>query len=521
MAKRLNPHAQGLIDAMKAQGACAKRNSPPRRPRDQGDGDPAQDPPEVRQRGPEKYEPGDAYEGDVAVATATPSTGLATTCLAGLQPRPVRWLVPGYIPLGKLVLIAGDGGHGKSSFTLDLAACLTTGRPCMGLDYPDPMTGEVLLVGCEDDHEDTVVPRLLSAGADRSKIYRVDGLRGPDDKPAPFNLSHFQQLKAELEHRPEVRLVVIDPAGAYIGRTGVDEHTDADLRALLDPLAKVAADRRVTVLLVKHLVKGATAKAVHKVSGSAAYCNAVRAAFLVAPSESDEVLKVFLPLKFNLGPRPKGISYQLAALEEWHRNAVLDLCPALQAEDREALGKQLFRLEWKGAVDTDANDLMAKAAQRHQGPNKVEQTVEWLKSFLNGYAWPDKEVEAAAKRAGFTVDNYQKAKARLRGADPRLNSSNRGIFQGAWWVGFGKREDWKLRPAKTGTPETPESPESPDNGESPAILPLRGLENGPPGPLCGDSGASGEWAAGEDEPRDLEQWFKDHNLHGPYGEDHP
>src|SRR5262249_30264463 len=61
--------------------------------------------------------------------------GLATTCLASIQPIPVRWLVPGYLPLGKLMLLAGDGGHGKSTLTLDLAANLTTGRPCLGLEY--------------------------------------------------------------------------------------------------------------------------------------------------------------------------------------------------------------------------------------------------------------------------------------------------------------------------------------------------------------------------------------------------
>src|SRR5207244_482487 len=119
-------------------------------------------------------------------APAAPApTGLVTTCLATVQPRPVHWLVPGHLPLGKLVLQA----------------------------------------------------------------------------------------------RPEGRLVVVDPAGAYIGKSGIDDHKDSDLRALLGPLAELAARHAVTILLVKHLNKGVTAKAVHKVGGSVGYVNAVRAAF--------------------------------------------------------------------------------------------------------------------------------------------------------------------------------------------------------------------------------------------------
>src|SRR5262249_47420995 len=86
--------------------------------------------------------------------------GLDTTCLATIRPMPVKWLIPNYFPLGKLVLIAGDGGHGKSSITLDTAARLTTGRPCLGLQYNAMSPSDVLIISCEDDYEDTVVPRL-------------------------------------------------------------------------------------------------------------------------------------------------------------------------------------------------------------------------------------------------------------------------------------------------------------------------------------------------------------------------
>src|SRR5262249_34453716 len=124
---------------------------------------------------------------------------LATTRLDGVKPLSVRYLVPGYIPRGKLVLLAGDGGHGKSLITLHLIACLTTGRPCFGLEYEPLPPCEALIVCCEDDYGDTVVPRLIAAGADLSKVYSVDGVKSKDGKPTPFSLAHYEAVERELE----------------------------------------------------------------------------------------------------------------------------------------------------------------------------------------------------------------------------------------------------------------------------------------------------------------------------------
>ncbi len=391
---------------------------------------------------------------DASPEQATP--GLVTTCLADVRPQPLRWLVPGYLPLGKLVLIAGDGGHGKSSLTLHLAAVLSRGRPAFGLAYPGALSGETLLIQCEDDAADTVVPRLLAAGADLSCVHQLEGTRGADGKVAPFCLAHYRQLEEELQRRPRVRLVVIDPAGAYVSPSGVDDHKDSELRALLGPLAVLAARRRVTVLLVKHLVKGATDKAVHRVSGSAGYVNSVRAAFVVAPEPDRPECKLFLPLKFNLGPRPAGLGFRLHALEGEEQRAVLSAYGAhLGDEDRAQLAQQLFRTEWSGAVEDTADAVFAAARRGDRDQSKVEKAAAWLEQFLGGLAYPSEEITAAGKAAGFTFDNIKEAKVRLKAKG--LRSSNRGRFQGEWWTGFGDPDGWSLRPAP-GAPHTPHTP---------------------------------------------------------------
>src|SRR5262249_12560752 len=158
---------------------------------------------------------------------------LVTTCLADVRPEPVRWLVPGYLARGKMVTWGGDGGQCKSTVTLHVTACLTTGRAALGLDYEPPPPADVLLVGCEDGYADTVVPRLLAAGADLGRVHRVDGIRHADGKPRPFGLDHLQAIEEELRARPGVRLIVIDPAASFTGRARIDDHKNAELRSVL------------------------------------------------------------------------------------------------------------------------------------------------------------------------------------------------------------------------------------------------------------------------------------------------
>jgi hypothetical protein len=383
--------------------------------------------------------------------------GLVTTRLSSVRPRPVRWFVPGLLPLGKLTLLAGDGGDGKTTITHDISAAATTGQRFFGVYENTLPPSDVLLISCEDDVADTIVPRLLSAGADLNRMQFVDGIKGKGDKPSPFCLAQYQAMEAHLAANPSIRLVVIDPAGAYIGRSGVDDYNDSQLRSLLGPMAELAARREVTILLIKHLVKGATTKAVHKVGGSAGYVNAVRAAFVVAPDTENADRKLFLPLKFNLGPKPSGLAYRMRSLEPYEQQRILDgYCAHLDAQDRDRLAGQLFRIEWLGAVDVDADRVLGEQARRDGGPNKVERAMEWLTEFLASYAYPSDEIKAAAKEAGFTFDNLKEAKARLK--EKGLHNSNKAEFGGGWWSGFGAPESWVLRPS------TPHSPHTPHNG---------------------------------------------------------
>jgi hypothetical protein len=356
--------------------------------------------------------------------------GLGVTSMDALSPQPLEWLVPGYLPKGKLVLLAGDGGHGKSVLTLHLAARLSRGLMPFGMLGPCP-PGSTLLVSCEDDWEDTILPRLMSAGADLARVFRVDGVRDKDGKLSPFSLAHFEALEAELAGRPDVKLVVIDPAGAFVGRTGIDDHRDSELRALLGPLTELAARRGVTILLVKHLNKGVTAKAVHKVGGSGGYVNAVRAAFIVAPDPDDKQRKFFMPLKFNLGPPPASLAYRLEGLAESERETILAGCVHLHDEDRKRLGEQLFRPTWLGVAEADADTVMAAPSRvnssSERADRKRDEAADWLLEFLAPGPQGSAEVFAAGKAKGFSRDTLFRARTAMPG---RVRAEKDG--RGGW-----------------------------------------------------------------------------------------
>ena len=119
----------------------------------------------------------------------------------------------------------------------------------------------------------------------------------------------------------------------------------------------------------------------------------------------------------------------------------------LKAPDLEKMGLQLIRIEWQGGVTVDADSLM-RGPLKHGGSNKVKLCEEWLTKFLAEFAFPSKEIEAAANKEGFTQDNVFRAKANLKAKG--LKNTNR-VEAGGWWSGFGPVKDWKDRPESGAT----------------------------------------------------------------------
>ncbi len=316
-----------------------------------------------------------------------------TVCMADVEAVPVEWLWPSVIPLGKITLLAGLAKQGKSFFTMDLAARVSSGEPipCGGGECF--ARGSVVLLSAEDDLHDTVKPRLVAAGADSRMVHALTTMRSPSGTLMPFDFSYIPQLEKVIMGLPDCRLLIIDPVTHYVGGK-VDDHKVAQLRAALDPLKELAMRLRVAVLVVSHLNKGTGTKALHRVIGSSAYTALARANWLLMRDPENPKRRLLLDAGTNLAEDPPGLAYRIVnGRLEWEENPV-----HLTADDV---------LEAEAKARTEA----ASAGGGGKQVGRVDQAVEWLRGLFTAQAEiPSAAIFDQGKRKGFSRDVLFEAK---------------------------------------------------------------------------------------------------------------
>ena len=255
--------------------------------------------------------------------------------ISEVESERVSWLWRGWLALGKISVMDGDPGLGKSAGGLDLAARVSTGSP-----FPDGAeceAGGVVVLSAEDGLADTIKPRLEAAGADTSRISSLKTVvtgTGESRQERPFALPKDLPLLEREIARVGAKLVIVDPLMAFLGEK-IDAHKDQDVRRALTPLAAMADRTGAAVQLVRHLNKGEGKIPVYRGGGSIGIIGAARMGSLVAVDPQDENRRVLAPTKNNLATRPKSLSY---ALEEAENGAV--------------------RVAWLGESDLSATDLL-------------------------------------------------------------------------------------------------------------------------------------------------------------------
>jgi RecA-family ATPase len=317
-----------------------------------------------------------------------------------IELEPIVWLWPGRIAKGKHTCIAGDPGTGKSQLAIAIAAAVS-----MGCEWPcgegRPPLGSVIILSAEDGAGDTILPRLHAAGADCGRVYIVDAVREEDGGERTFNLkSDLASLEKMIAERGDVVLVVIDTVNSYLGKT--DSHKNAEVRAVLDPLSKMAERMRVAVLSITHFSKGgsnSTTKTLHRFLGSIGFVGSPRAAFATFEDPDDPDRRLFLHAKNNLAPPPQGLAYRLEQ--------------TIVGEPGQ--GIVASRVKWEpNPVTITANEaLAADAASNSDKGFPREEAKDFLQQAL---ADEDVEVDivnAQAKTLGISEKTLKRARADL------------------------------------------------------------------------------------------------------------
>lgn len=338
----------------------------------------------------------------------TPARAVVLACGTDLKPEPVRWLWRDWLALGKLHILAGAPGQGKTTLALSMGATVTTGG-----HWPDGTRcerGNILVWSGEDDHADTLLPRLLAAGADRARCYFVEGTRNEDGALEPFDPAHdLHRLQEAVAEIGGVRLLIVDPiVSAVVG----DSHKNTEVRRALQPVVDLASTCGFAVLGITHFSKGGQGSdPAQRVVGSVAFTAVARVVLVAAKVKAEdgaEDRRILARSKSNIGPDDGGFEYRL--------------------EQREPLpGLFASCVAWGRTVTGTARELLTD-------PNEVADcdtldVIGFLRGLLADGPMTAKDVFKDADGAGYSRDQIKRASLKLG-----VEKEKTGMGGGWVWV---------------------------------------------------------------------------------------
>ena len=341
---------------------------------------------------------------------------LDTVLASEIEPEDVEWLWENRIPKGSLSAFCGDADKGKGVTGTDLVARLTTGRP-MPNGSPNPFNGQpvsVLVMGAEDALKTVVVPRLMAAGADLTKVHILKSMSREGEKSVVKRQlaldTDLASLKLKLTNNPEIRFSLIDPISNYVGEA--DLNREKDMRRVLTPVRDLAEELNTTIIIVAHFNKNTGANAIHRVGGAQALTSIPRSSwcFMNDPEVPDQYM--MLPIKKNVGKKAKGLTFRIA---ETFINIGK---PKLSSQPK---------IVWGGETDKGANEVMSQENDPElRGLGKATQ---FLTEYLaDGEAHISADVYRASEALGISEKTIKRAMRQLnvesfRKGNPRVGQA--------------------------------------------------------------------------------------------------
>lgn len=328
----------------------------------------------------------------------TPVRRLKLTRASEIEPEPVIWAWEpdglGRIPAGALTLAAGREGTGKSSFGIWLTARLSRG------DLPGMFEGQprnVLYAAVEDSWSRTLVPRLIAAGADLARVFRVDVedvLRGEVMISLPLDVALIEQAIAEYD----VAALIVDPLMSTLG-SSTDAHRTQDVRQALEPLVRMAERTTALTLGIAHFNKGSGTDASQLISGSGAFKDLARAVIAFARDREGEE-QIMTQTKNSLGRLDlPSLAYRIDGFDVQTPKGVANV----------------GRLAFTGVSERSVEDTLAAPIDADEASERAE-AVTWLLGYLTdqGGEAARADVMKAAKAHSFSESTIKRARIKAK-----------------------------------------------------------------------------------------------------------
>jgi len=336
-------------------------------------------------------------------------------CAADVQPVPITWLWPGWLPCGKLTLLAGAPGAGKTTLALAMAAIVSKGEA-----WPDgarsDSAGNVLIWSSEDDPADTLVPRLMAAGADLKRVHFIQAVADENGELQPFDPSRDMPLLAErLQRLGGAELLVVDP---IVSAVSGDAHRVNDVRRNLQGLVDLASAYHCAVLGISHFAKGSKgSNPAERVIGSQAFVALARMVLVAGKDEAAE-RRILARAKSNVASDEGGMTYSI-------EQASID-------SDLSA-----SRVIWGDVIEGNAREILGDIEQADDEERTERgEAADFLRSLLEGGPVSVKAIKTDATGAGYAWRTIERAKREL-GVEAR----KAGMKEGWTWSLAEHRQD--------------------------------------------------------------------------------
>ena len=373
--------------------------------------------------------------------------GLIFKCAADIVPQPIDWLWSGWLAKKKFHIIGGPPGSSKTTAAVMVAATVSTGGY-----WPDGTRcerGQVAIWSGEDGAEDTLVPRLIAAGADLNNIHFLNGVVGESGAGnRAFDTSRdYPKVRQAAEIIGGLRLLILDPIVSSISG---DSHKNAEVRRDLQPVIEFAEQANCVVIGITHFSKGTQGKDVaERITGSIAFSALPRVVMVISKrmnKETGQEERVIVRAKSNIGPDRGGFTFDVKEVE-------LPSVPGLFAS----------KVEWGVFLDEDAKTILDNAAPSQQKVSAREEATSFLEHILADGPLRQREVKEATEAKGLAWATVRRAKDALRIVTKKKSYSDAGYWE--WSLPVEGNAEVEPAEFPTDFDQTVAEPVSPDTCE--------------------------------------------------------